>query len=244
MDVRATTVDDLLRLAREDLARNSLSSAEKSLEQAILLNNQVPDAFHLLGYVYSKRGKFKKAIMAFERALALDPFHTEAAIALSSLYNDVGKYKEGAQVFYKTKKRLDRTLPGYDPRINHSLAQRHYEMGLFYMRFERFQEAHHEFSKALNLEPENIVNAVQMAKCLSKSGDKEAAINLLRKGLNSDPKCVEAKVQLGVLYHSQQKLREAHKEWQEAISLDPENKSAQMYLAMLEADPSAHDHSV
>lgn len=235
MDSKITTIDDLLRLAREDLARNSLTSAEKALEQAILLNNQVPDAFHLLGYVYTKKGKFKKAMLAFERALALDPFHTEAAIALSSLYNDVGKYREGAQVFHKAKKRLDKTLPGFDPRINQSLARKHYELGLLYMRFERFLEAHHEFVKAYNLESDNIMNAVMMAKCLSKSGDKEAAVNILRKGLAANPKSVDAKIQLGIILHAQQKLRDAQREWEEALSLDPDNKSAQMYLSMLDA---------
>ena len=243
MDSRSPTIDDLLRIAKEDIARNSLSSAEKTLEQAILMNNQVADAFHLLGYVYSKRGKFKKAILGFQRALHLDPFHTEAAIALSSLYNDVGKYKEGAAVFYKTKKRLDRTLPGHDPRINESLAQRHHELGLLYMRFERFQEAHHEFAKALNLEPENLQNAVMMAKCLSRTGDKDSAVSFLKKTLESHPRSVEARIQLGVLYHSLQQLKDAYREWQEALALDPENKSAQMYLSMLEYEPNGPTRS-
>jgi len=221
-------------MAREDIGRNSLTSAEKTLEQAVLMNNQVAEAFHLLGYVYSKKGKFKKAILAFERSLNLDPFHTESAIALSSLYNDVGKYKEGAAVFFKTKRRLDRSAPGYDPRINQSLAQRHFELGLLYIRFERFQEAHHEFAKALNLQPENIACAVQMAKCLAKGGDKERAVDFLRKVVETSPKNVDVRVQLGILYHSTQRLSDAQREWQEALSLDPENKSAQMYLSMFE----------
>lgn len=230
-----TNIDDLLRLSREDLARNSLSSAEKSLEQAILLNNQVAEAFYLLGHVYSKKGKFKNAILAFEKTLSLDPHHTEAAIALSSLYNDVGKYKEGAEVFYKTKKRLDRTLPGHDPRINENLARKHCELGFQYMRFERFQEAHHEFTKALNLEPDNVVTAVHLAKCLAKVGDKEGAIAFLQKTLQSHPKNADAKIQLGVLYHSAKKVGDAHREWQEALLLEPENKSAEMYLSMIQA---------
>jgi len=238
MDSRAPSVEELLRIAREDIARNSLTSAEQTLEQAILMNNQVPDAFYLLGYVYSKRGKFKKAILAFQKTLHLDAFHTDASIALSSLYNDVGKYKEGAAVFYRTKKRLDRVAPGHDPRINQNLAQKHYELGLLYLRFERFQEGHHEFTKALNLEPDNVTYAVQMAKCLAKTGDKVAAIGFLRKTLQRQPKSIEARIQLGILLHSQQMLRDAQREWQEVLAIDPENKSAQMYLSMLDYEPS------
>ena len=216
------------------MARSSLTSAEKLLEQAILMNNQVPEAFHLLGNVYTKRGKFKKAILAFQRALTLDPFHTEAAIALSSLYNDVGKYKEGELVFLKAKRRLERTAPGFDPRINGDLAKRHNELGLLYMRYERFQEAYTEFIKAQNLEPDNVAVSVHIAKSLAKMDDKEGAVDFLTKKLLSNPKSAEMRVQLGVLFHSQTKLKDAHREWQEALCLDPDNKSAQMYLSMFD----------
>lgn len=239
MDSRAPTVDDLLKMAREDISRNRLTSAEKTLEQSIFMNNQVAEAFHLLGQVYSKRNKFKKAILAFRKALSLDPFMTEAAIALSSLYNDVGKYQEGSEVFRKTRRRLSQTLPGHDPRINERLAERHHELGLLYTRFERYREAHHEFSKALNLQPDNISHAVQMAKCMSKSGEKEAAVAFLKRTLESSPKSVEAKVQLGILLHSQRRLSEAQREWQDALAMDPENKSAQMYLSMYEYEPES-----
>lgn len=233
------SVEDLLQLAREDLHRNQLTSAEKSLEQAILFNNQLPEAFHLLGNVYTRRGKFKKAILAFKKALVLDPSHTEAAIALSSLQNDVGNYKEAALVYQNAKKRLENTQPGFDPRINYGLAKNHYNLGMAYMRYERFQEAHHEFSKAFNLDPENIMSAIQMARCLSKMGNKEGALALLKKALESNPKHVEAKIQLGIMYHSVRKLKEAYREWREALLLEPENKSAQMYLSMFDYETSS-----
>lgn len=237
MDSRAPTVEDLLRLAKEDIARSRVTSAEKTLEQAILLNPTVPEAFYLLGQVYSKSGKFKKSILAFRKSLNLDPFFTDAAIALSSLYNDVGKYREGAQVFNSAKKRLEKTLPGHDPRINEKLAKKHYELGLLYMQFERFLEANHEFTKVVHLQPGNVNASVQMAKCLSKSGDKSAAIALLRKTLETHPKSVESKIQLGILYHTMRRLPDAHREWQEALAMDPDNKSAQMYLGMFEYEP-------
>lgn len=232
------SLEDLLQLAKEDINRNQISTAEKNLEQAILINNQSPEAFHLLGNVYTKRGKFKKAILAFKKALVLDPSHTEAAIALSSLQNDVGNYKEAAAIYQNARKRLENTQPGFDPRINQSLAKSHFSLGLSYMKYERFLEAHHEFSKAFNLDPENIQSAIQMARCLSKTGNKEGALGLLKKALESQPKHVEAKIQLGILYHSLRKLKEAYREWKEAILLDPENKSAQMYLSMFDYETS------
>ncbi len=236
-------VEELLRLAREDLSRNSLSSSEKYLEQVLLIDNQGAEVFHLLGYVYAKKGKFKKALLSFERALKLDPFHTDSAVALSSLYNDLGKYKEGAEVFQNTKQRLERAQPGFDPRINLELARRHFELGLSYMQFERFQEAHHEFAKAMNLEPDNLENAVYMAKCLGKTGNKDGAVAILKRTIETHPKSVAARIQLGILYHSQHRLRDAHREWQDALSLDPESKSAQMYISMFDYDPGVHMNS-
>lgn len=233
------TVEDLLQLAREDLNRNQLTSAERNLEQAILNNNQSSEAFQLLGHVYSKRGKFKKGILAFKKALILDPANTEAAIALSTLQNDVGNYKDAAVVYSTARKRLEHTQPGFDPRINQGLAKSHFNLGMSYMKYERFLEAHHEFSKAFNLEPDNIASAIQMARCLSKTGNKEGALSLLKKAAEGNPKHVEAKIQIGILYHSLKKLREAYREWKEALLLDPANKSAQMYLSMFEYESSS-----
>lgn len=237
------SIESLIRMAQEDLARSSLNSAEKILEQAVLLNNQAPEVFHLLGLVYTKKGKFKKAALAFERCLNLDPFHTEAAIALSSLYNDMGKYREGAQVFSKTKKRLEKHPPGFDPLINQQLSKRHGELGTFYMRYERFREAYHEFAKALNLEPDHLQYSLQMAKCLFKTGDKDGSVALLRKTSEKHPKSPELKIQLGICYHSQKRLAEAQREWLDAQALDPENKMAHMYLSMLEGDSSSNERS-
>lgn len=228
-------IDTLIRRAKEDLSRNSLGEAEKNLEQAISINNQCAEVFYLLGLVQVNKSKFHKALTSFEKALALDPFHTEAAIALSSLFNDMGKYREGAKVFFKTKKRLHRTSPGHDPIINQTLSKKHAELAKLYLQYERFEEAYHEYEKALSLNPDEMNYAVHMARCLSRVNRRGDAINFLKTILTKNQKSVEARVQLGILYHAEQRLRDALNEWQEALSLDPENRSAQMYLSMLQS---------
>ena len=236
MDAGGPTVQDLLRIAREDIARNRLSAAEKTLEQTILMNNQSPEAFYQLGCVYFKKGKFKKAMHAFQRTLEMDSTHTEASIALSSLYNDVGKYKEGANVYFKAKKRLEATAPGFDPRINEAIAQKHYEVGMLYLQFERFSEAHDEFTKAMRLQPENIKISVQLAKTLARTGQKDKALQFLRRILEDNPSNPEVRIQIGILYHSENRLSDARREWEEALAVDPQNKTARMYLSMFDYD--------
>lgn len=233
MELPIDTLDDYLRIAREDIIRSSLTSAERILEQAILRYSDSVEAFYLLGCVYAKKSKFKKAVLAYERALKIDPSHTETAIALSGLYNDLGRYREAATVFLSTKRRLSHLAPGHDPKINDDLAQRHYDLGQTYFRYERYREAYHEFAKALNLSPDNSLFYIQMAKCLSKTGDKHGAVDLLRKMRDKQPKNIEVKIQLGIIYHSLARLGEARKEWEEALTIDPNNRSAQMYLKMI-----------
>lgn len=239
MDSRAPSLEELLRMAREDIARSNLSGAEKALEQVLAIDQRCSEAYHLLGCVYSKRGKFKKATVAFQNALHIDPFLTEAAIALSSLFNDVGKYREGAAVFYQAKKHLDKVPPGHDPKINRSLAQKHHELGLLYMRFERFAEANHEFNKALNLDPKNEAVSIQIAKSLAKLGDRGAAEAFLKQTIAQNPRSAEARIQLGILLHSKQQVREAQREWQDALLIDPTNRQAQMYLNMVDLPSSS-----
>ncbi len=241
MDARNldSVINEYLRLAKEDLARSSLTSAERHLEQAIATNSNSAEAFYLLGTLYVKKGKFRKATLAFEKVLRLDPNHTEAAIAVSSLYNDLGKYNEGAEVYNRAKVRLDKTLPGFDPRINQGIAEKHFDVGMLYTRYDRFQEAYHEFAKASNLDPHNINYAVQLAKCMGKTGDKESAIRCLRAAVEKNPTHVEARIQLGILLHSVQRLSEAYDQWNEAIRLEPDSKTAQMYLSMFDYEKSA-----
>lgn len=233
------TIDDLLRIAREDIARNRLSAAEKALEQAILMDPQVAEAFHQLGCVYHKKGKFKKAMHTFQRALDIDPTHTEASIALSGLFNDTGKYQEGAATFLRAKKRLEGIVPGHDPRINQQLAEKHYEIAMLYCQFERYREAQTELTKAIQLGPDSITYGVQLGKVLAKSGEKEKALQFLKRLLEDFPNSPELRIQLGIIYYSQKRMSEAKREWEEAIALDPENRSAQMYMGIFDYEPAA-----
>ena len=58
------TVDenDLLAAAREKFRNGEMGMAERLLQQLILLNNKLPEVFHMLGTIYYDQGKFTRAI--------------------------------------------------------------------------------------------------------------------------------------------------------------------------------------
>src|SRR5437763_15369445 len=90
---------ELLEIAREKFKVGQMAVAERLLQQLILLNNKIPEVYHMLGTIYYDQGKFTRAIQTFKRALEIDPGFTDASVGLSIIYNDLGKYEEGKSVF-------------------------------------------------------------------------------------------------------------------------------------------------
>jgi tetratricopeptide (TPR) repeat protein len=57
--------------------------------------------------------------------------------------------------------------------------------------------------------------------------------------LDANPKYAPARVLLGVTLLSLELPEQAIDQWREALAIDPENKSARMYLRMVETQRSA-----
>ena len=63
------------------------------------------------------------------------------------------------------------------------------------------------------------------------------AVNKLREALGDDaenPRFITARLHLGLCYYAAGRREDAMSEWRAVLEMVPENKSAQMYLAMLE----------
>ncbi len=228
------TFEDLLALAKVEIKRNDTDKAISLLERAILLNNQRPEPFQLLGEVFVKLGELHKAIEYFERTLNLNPTNTEVAISLSSLLNDIGHYREAQAVYEKTKIRFDHLPYNEDPTINQDLAEHHYALGLLYLRYERFEEAEYQFKTSLRLFPSHTASAMALSKCLMQTNQKQEALSLLERWIQLCPRDIELRIQRGLIYFSDKDLSAAHREWTEAARISPGNKKVLMYLKMVE----------
>ncbi len=134
------------------------------------------DVHNKVGIIYHQKGIFQSAIASFEHALKVNPSYTEAAINLSIVYNELGKYEEAGRIFQMAVKTVSKTRKIKDPYIEGKLANEHAQLGSQYYSLGRYKEAIGEFKKALKLRPWFADIITQLGTAYRDSGDFENAI--------------------------------------------------------------------
>lgn len=223
---------DLLKKAKDAFQKNDLKTASLFLNEIIDQNPNATEAYFYLANVFHVRGELGKAIKGFQRVLELDPNHTDAAISLSVIYNDIGKYEEAKAIFEKANNQVKNTQSAgvADPHLNKKFSLKHYELAEMYVSYGRCEEALFEYNKAIALDPENLEIRIKIAKAYTKKGFSSKAFDELRRLKNENPGYMPARIALGLLYYGNGNIIEAQAEWQNVLSREPNHPEAMMYV--------------
>lgn len=227
-------LNDLLKKAKEAYQKNDLKTASLFLNEVIDQNPNATEAFFYLANIFHVRGELGKAIKGFQRVLELDPHHTDAAISLSVIYNDIGKYEEAKSIFEKANSQVKNT--GHqgitDPHLNKKFSLKHYELAEMYLSYGRAEEALFEYNKAATLDPDNLEIRIKVAKAYTKKGFISKAFDELKRLKNEQPGYMPARIAMGLLYYGNGNIIEAQAEWQNVLSREPQHPEAVMYLQL------------
>lgn len=224
--------NDLIKKAKDAFNRSDLKTALLILNEIIEQNSNATEAYFYLANIFHIRGEMGKAIKAFQRVLELDPHHTDAAISLSVIYNDIGKYEEAKAIFEKANNQVKNTQQQgvSDPHLNKKFSLKHYELAEMYASYGRWEEALFEYNKASTLDPDNLEIRIKIAKNYTKKGFISKAFEELKRLKNEHPGYMPARIALGLLYYGNGNIIEAQAEWQNVIGREPNHPEAQMYL--------------
>lgn len=224
--------NDLLKKAKDAFQRNDLKTASLLLNEVIEQNPNSTEGFFHLANVFHVRGELGKAIKAFQRVLELDPHHTDAAISLSVIYNDIGKYEEAKSIFEKANNQVKNTQGQglADPHLNKKFSLKHYELAEMYASYGRYDEALFEYNKAATLDSDNLEIRIKIAKNYTKKGFTSKAFDELKRLKNEHPGYMPARIALGLLYYGNGNIIEAQAEWQNVLSREPNHPEASMYV--------------
>ena len=231
---------DSLSLAKDCYKRREYKKALALLNEIVKRDDKCVEAYFYLGNIFYMSGDLGKAMKAFHRVLALDECHTDAAIALSVLYNDIGRYQDAKKIFDAANERVKNKSKHdaaqiEDVHINKKFSAKHYELAEMYLSYARYDEALFEYNKACALDPDNLAARVRIAKVYAKKGFTAKAFDELRKLKNEHPQYLPGRIALGVFHYGNGNIIEAQNEWRKVLGQDPQNSEAAMYLNLAKA---------
>ena len=128
------------------------------------------DVHDMLGVIAHNAGRYVDA-ERLERALALNPNYTEAALNLAVTYNDRGKFAKAREIYKRIKGRPTGDTAALDPFARGKIANMHAELAQAYIDANMPREAIGEYEKAVRLCPDFADLHTKLGTLLRQSGD-------------------------------------------------------------------------
>mgnify|MGYP000042923470 FL=1 len=220
------------------LDKRDFVHAEKLIRARLSQEPNNPDIQYFLGIMYYFQGQVGLSVENLKKALALDSRHTDAAICLSVLFNDIGKYDEAKKVFEQANQSVSYKPNGGDPDIDRKFAVKHLEIADLYFRYRRFDEAIEEYGKAAHLDVHDLDIRIKKAKAYAKKGFLTRAMQELQQLKTEKPDFIPARIQLGLLHYSQGNILDAELEWESILEIQSDHREARAYLQMAKKNRS------
>ena len=189
------------------------------LEQGIIIDEQNIQLFYNLGFTYKDMGKYDDAIKCFNMVIEKNPNDVLA-------YNHLGSIYIQKQEFEKAKPVLERGLR-IDP--NHPVL--HFNLAKVYENLNEREKVSHEYESALRSRPGWIEAIDSYADFLLASEETAQAKTIVGQALELDAKNASMHTKMGKVYAQQESYDNAENEFNEALSLAPENTDALSNLA-------------
>lgn len=227
-------IKELLARGRDHYQKREFDKADVILREIIEHADGFADVFDMLGIIAHSRGDLHAAARYFERAVSLNASYTEALLNLAVTYNDLGRYEAARQIHSKVRKLGTAGPVQIDPFARGKIANMHADLGQAYAEAGIVHEAIDQYLKAVHLCPSFADLRTRLGNLYRDAGDLEHAREQYEGAKSSNPKYVPARVLLGITLFSLGDNAGALHEWRDALDIDPENKSAQMYVRMLE----------
>lgn len=223
----------LLLLGREHFEHGEYEKAEYLLRQVVTKADRFADVHHMLGIIAHNNGDFIKAESYFERAIQINPHYTEAQLNLMVTYNELGKYDDARRLYAIVRAR---TQPQkVDPFVKGRIANLHAQVAQAYIDAGMRRDAVLELEKAISLSPEFADLRVRLGLLYRDIGDIARARTELEAARNVNPKYVHARISLGMLLLGAGEHEAARHEFEAVLELEPDNKSAVMYLRLIQS---------
>lgn len=218
--------------ARTRSAINNGQDSFSLLQYAESLDNEAAFAHNYEGYLWIRKGNLQRAEQAFAKAIEIDRTSGQAFNNLAVSYFSSGKTQEAFL--------LQQTAIQSDP--NSIIAL--YNMGIILMNRNDFQGAIRSFREASFMDPTWTLPYVQQGYLYLQIRDYKNAEETARDAIKSDASQQSAFLILGIALYNQNEIQEAYQSIHKALQLNPEDRIAKFYKALIFKEQGKDDFAL
>jgi putative PEP-CTERM system TPR-repeat lipoprotein len=186
------------------------------------------------GLAYLALQDWANAIPSLRRALALDPKHTGAQLALAELEASTTD-RPTVELAQKQLQELLTTAPD-NPEVLTTLALTEWKLA-------KPEEAEEHLNEAFERFPNDLMAAGSLAKVKMSKGDFAGAEEALKRTANQVPPSANAVALLGAFYAVRKNDAEAEAQFRRALQTDPKCIAALFYSAELQVRQGKKDQA-
>ena len=185
---------------------SNYNSAIEDYEKAISIQPDNPEFYDSLAMLQRKAGYYEDAMSTLEKVLELDPGFFEAAGDLGSLHIQRGNLEKAIRYFKKAlaanpsfiqarenleQARRQLRIRRFDQKSTEEIDPRkaYYKLAMYFMEFDRYQQAEDEFRKALKNSPDDPDIYRGLGDLMVTTGRHDEALSYYKEGQALAPDC-------------------------------------------------------
>lgn len=254
LTTRSNAPDVLYQLALLKADMGAYSEAHYLVTSLLEMNVDSPTAYALLGRVLAETDSLEAALAGYDRALAIVPQDAEILFGRAIVLQRMGRLVDALDSYQRALvhapgqaevwcnhgnvlfalRRFDEALHSFDEGIKRTpdVTLLHFNRGNTLSELGRMAEALAAFDHALTLAPDNIDVRNNRANTRLEAGDIDGAIADFRRMIADAPGDPRGYNGFGQILQEQGHNAEAARQYQRAITLEPEFADARHNLAL------------
>jgi tetratricopeptide (TPR) repeat protein len=198
------------------------AKAEVLIERALELDDQLGEAYAVLGWIQAERNNYEDAQVKYRRALELNPNSASSYSGYAEMIEQLGQLEE-VLTLNKKAVELDPLSPGKFNNVGYSLVA-----------LGRFDEGLSWFKKSLDVDPAFSIGHWDLARHYwLASGEYEEAVRWFRKAISSDPGDLYPPAHLGRLFMDLGDADQAEHWIHRSIELSPKSRGSNQAMLLL-----------
>lgn len=218
------------------------------------------------GMAFRQQGDMQKAILAFTKALEIDPKLTAAYVKRGNALGEIGQLDKaiadysaainidpGQAIFYMNRGLAHAKKGDYEKviadcseaiRLDSKLAGAYFIRGVAFLNRNERHRAIAEFTLTLRLEPKNALAFNERGMAFAEEGEYDRAIKDYTEATKIDSRLTVAYVNRGIAYRMKSEYERATNEFTKALHLEPNHVAAHFNRALCSIGRKAFEQAI